>query len=168
MKLSYLLNPGEVINSEVRNSFPVIGLAVSGVSFTGFFLLTGLDNQNGFFFPAIKGLLFGTLGIAFLAVIIWLIVKGLNNGNKLEHVIGSFSLCYTTTMIFTFLGLFLKLILGWNTSVSLGMSGMLFAFSPMISVITSFTGGKRFLDVVIITFAGMYVILFWALLNQML
>ena len=168
MKLSYLLNPGEILNSEIQSSFPIIGLAVSGVSFTGFFLLTGFDNQSGFFFPDIKGLLFGTLGIAFLAVIIWLIVRGLNNGNKLEHVIGSFSLCYTTTMIFTFLGLFLKLILGWNTSVSLGMSGMLFAFSPMISVITSFTGGKRFLDVVIITFAGIYVILFWALLNKML
>jgi hypothetical protein len=168
MKLSYFLNPGEIINSEIRSSFPLLGLAVSGVSFMFFFLLTGLDNQTGFLLPAIKGLLFGTIGIAFLAVIIWLIVKGLNNGNKLEHVIGSFSLCYTTTMLFTFLGLFLKIIIGWNTSVSLGMSGMLFTFSPMISVITSFTGGKRFLDVIIITFAGIYVILFWALLNKML
>lgn len=168
MKLSYFLNPGEIINSEIRSSFPLLGLAVSGVSFMLFFLLTGLDNQSGFFFPVLKGLFFGTVGIAFLALIIWLIVKGLNNGNKLEYVIGSFSLCFTSSMLFTFLGLFLKLILGWNTSVSLGMSGMLFAFSPMISVITSFTGGKRFLDVIIITFAGIYIILFWALLNQLL
>jgi len=166
--MKYLLDPGEIINSEIKSNIPVMGLLISGFSFMMFFILTSLDNQTGILFPAIKGLIFGTLGIAFLAVIIWLIVKGLNNGNKLKQVIGSFSLCYTTTMIFTFLGLFLKLILGWNTSVSLGMSGMLFAFSPMISVITSFTGGKRFLDVIIISFAGIYVILFWALLNKML
>lgn len=166
--MKYLLDPGEIINSEIKSNIPLIGLLISGFSFMMFFILTGLDNQTEILFPAIKGLLFGTIGIAFLAVIIWLIVRGLNNGTKLAHVIGSFSLCYTTTMIFTLLGLFLKIILGWNTSVSLGMSGILFAFSPMISVIASFTGGKRFLDVIIITFAGIYVILFWALLNKML
>lgn len=168
MKLEYFLNPGELINSDIRNKVPLLGLAVSGLSFMLFFILTGLDNNNSIIFSAVKGLLFGTIGITFLAVIIWMFVKGFNESNKLDYVIGSFALCYTTTMIFTFVGLLLKMILGWNTSVSLGMSGVLFAYSPMISVITSFTGGKRFWDITIISLAGIYVIFFWALLNNIL
>lgn len=168
MKLNYLFNPGEMINSEVRSSYPLLGLAISGLSFMFLFILTGLENQHGILFPATKGLLFGTLGIALLANMVWLVVKGLNKGNKLINVIGSFSLCYTTSMIFTILGLFLRITLGWNTSVSLGMGGVLFTFSPMISVITSFTGGKRILDIAIISLAGVYVVLFWALLNNMI
>ena len=168
MKISYFLNPGELINSEIRDKLPLLGLMVSGISFMIFFILTGLDSNNGFLLPAFKGLLFGTAGIAFLAFIIWFLVKGFNPNVTLSYVIGSFSLCYTSTMIFTFVGLFLKMGMGWNTSVSLGMSGVLFAFGPMISVISSLTGGKRAWDILIITLAGVYVFFFWAFLNNML
>jgi len=168
MVFNYLLNPGELINSGIKKNLPVSGLAISGISFMLFFTLTALDNNSGFVFSAIKGLLFGTIGISFLSVLIWLVVKGIKSDNSLESVIGGFSLCYTTSLIFTFTGLFLKIIMGWNTSVSLGMSGVLFTFNPMISVITSFTGGKRIMDIAIITFAGLYVIFFWALLNKLI
>ena len=168
MNLKYFLNPGELINSGIRDNVPVLGIAVSGISFMLLFLLTGLDVKGGIVFPAFKGLLFGTFGIAILGLIIWIIVKGLNSSNKPGYVIGSLALCYTTSMIFTVIGFLLKAVMGWNTSISLGMSGVLFAFSPMISVITSFTGGKRFWDIAIISFAGIYVIFFWAFLNSIL
>lgn len=167
MKFSSLLNPSELNNSEIKTGTAVSGLFISGLTFMLLFILTGIDKNEAILLPALKGVFFGTIGILILALFIYILVKLSDKNNSLLNVIIRLSLCYTASIIFTLAGFVLKILFGWQTSVSLGMSGVLFTFSPLISVINLLTDGKRIFGIFIISFAGLYIIFFWALLNKM-
>jgi len=76
--LNMMINPGEVIKTQMTKIPWPYSVMVSGLSFTLFFLQTGLDLlRNGqvgvstVILITMLGLLYGTAGIALLAVMVW-------------------------------------------------------------------------------------------------
>lgn len=165
--IRFLLNPAELLNDKT-SIFPLIGFVFSSLAFTFFYLQTSLDSGQSVFFSIIKGLFFGTFGIALAGLLIWLILKTAGNNTNLLTVLGVIALSYTTTLIFTLVGLILYITLGWNTAVSCGITGVLSALGPMSGVIISLSNGRKTLSIFIITLTGVYVLFFWALLNKLI
>ncbi|MCX6163230.1 MAG: hypothetical protein NTV87_18065 [Ignavibacteriae bacterium] len=162
--IKYLFNPAELIN-EKFSALSLAGFLLSGPAFALFFLQTAIDSGSSVFFGLFKGVLFGTLGIAFAGILIWLIVKIAGSNSGLMSVMGAIALSYTSTLIFTIVGLFLHFSLGWNTALSCGITGVLSAFGPMSGVISAITNGRKTLNIFILTLTGLYIIFFWAILT---
>ncbi len=162
-----LLNPAELLIGN-PGKFPLIGFIFSTLAFILFYLQTAIDSGHSLIFGIIKGIFFGTFGIAIAGLFIWLILKTAGNSAGILTVLGLIALSYTTTLIFAVVGFLLYLILGWNTAVSCGITGVLFALSPMSGVIISLSSGRKTLSIFIITLTGAYVIFFWALLNKLI
>lgn len=169
MITKYLFNPGELI-TENYSEFQafIFGFIVSGFAFSLFFLQTALDTNSGIVFALFKGILFGTAGIALISVLIWLIIKASGGNSGLMITISSFAMSYSTTLIFTIVGLMLYIFFDWKTSVSCGITGVLSAFGPMNSVIINAANGKKNLSILIMSITGIYILLIWGLLNNLI
>ena len=165
--IRYILNPAELINERLRG-FSLIGFLFSALAFSLFYLQTALDSGHSVLFGIIKGLLFGTVGISFAGIFIWLIIKLSGNKSGLLSVMGLIALSYTSTLIFTVVGLILHFSLGWNTALSCGITGVLSAIGPMSGVISGLTNGRKTLNIFLLTFTGVYVLFFWAILNKLI
>lgn len=165
--IKFLFNPAELINDESCR-FSFAGFLFSIPAFTFLYLQTALDSGHSVLFGVIKGIFFGSFGIAIAGFLIWLILKMAGSRFRLLTVLGLIALSYTTTLLFTVVGLLLHVLLGWNTSVSCGITGVLSAIGPMSGVIISLTSGRKTFSIFIITFTGIYVLFFWALLNKLI
>ncbi len=166
--IKYLFNPAKLIQENLEGKGAWAAFLFSGLAFALFFLQTALDSGSSVLFALVKGILFGTVGIAIAGALIWQTVKIAGNSIALGSVMGAVALSYTSTLVFAVVGLILHFSLGWNTAISCGITGVLSAFGPMSGVIAGLTGQKRTLNIFIVTFIGIYVLLFWALLNNML
>jgi hypothetical protein len=166
--IRYLFNPARLIQENLEGKGAWIAFLFSGLAFALFFLQTALDSGSPILFGIVKGALFGTVGIALAGAIIWQTVKLAGNNVALGSVMGAVALSYSSTLVFAVVGLILHFSLGWNTAISCGITGVLSAFGPMSGVISGLTGEKKTLNLFIVTFTGVYVLLFWALLNNML
>lgn len=168
MRIRNLFNPADLLKEKLVGSLSLTGFLLSGLAFALFFLQTALEKGAPVVPSIAKGALFGTLGIAIAGFIIWQTVKMAGNQVALKPVMAAVALSYTSTLIFAVVGLILHFSLGWNTAISCGITGVLSAFGPMSGVIAGLTGERRTLNIFIVTFAGVYVLLFWALLNNIL
>jgi len=166
MRISNLFNPAEFLKEKLEGNLSLTGFLLSGLAFALFFLQTALDSGSPVVLSLAKGALFGTIGIAIAGYIIWQTVKMAGNQVALVPVMGAVALSYSSTLVFALVGLLLHFSLGWNTAISCGITGVLSAFGPMSGVIAGLTGEKRTLNIFIVTFTGVYVLLFWALLNN--
>jgi hypothetical protein len=171
--LSMMVNPGAVLKKAVAGIPWPFSLSISSLAFLLFFLQTGLDlfrtGQKGIGFIlllSLEGLLFGSVGIAALAMIAWGITKAFKGNKSLKWVISAFGLGYSSTLIFTFLGLLFSLILHWNTSVAFGVSGVLWATGSMIATVKEMSQDNTFLAVLIATICCGLLLLGWALLGN--
>lgn len=166
--IRYLFNPAKLIqqNQEAKGAW--VAFLFSGLAFALFFLQTALDSGSSILFGIVKGILFGTVGIAIAGALIWQTVKMAGNSVTIGSVMAAVALSYSSTLVFAVVGLILHFSLGWNTAISCGITGVLSAFGPMSGVISGLTGEKRTLNLIIVTFTGVYVLLFWALLNNIL
>lgn len=169
MITKYLFNPGDLI-TENYSGFQafIFGFIVSGLAFSLFFLQTALDTNSGIVFALFKGILFGTVGIALISVLIWLILKASGGNTDLLLTISSVAMSYSATLIFTLVGLLLYFFLDWKTTVSCGITGVLTAFGPMNSVIINAANGKKNLSILIMSITGIYILLLWGLLNNLI
>lgn len=165
--IRYIFNPAELINERL-SGFSFIGFLFSALAFALFYLQTALDSGHSVLFGVIKGILFGTFGIAFAGILIWFFIKLSGNKPGLLSVMGLIALSYTSTLIFTIVGLILHYSLDWNTALSCGITGVLSAFGPMSGVISGLTNGRKTLNIFILTFTGIYVLFFWAILNKLI
>ena len=104
--LNMMINPGEVIKTQMAKIPWPYSVMVSGLSFTLFFLQTGLDMLNTgqigvstVILITMLGLLYGTVGIALLAVMVWALSQAGQRGYTLEWAISTFSLGYSATFV---------------------------------------------------------------------
>ncbi|MEI6853301.1 MAG: hypothetical protein WCL06_10675 [Bacteroidota bacterium] len=164
----YLFNPGALLSEKPKAGPLIVGFVLSSVAFALFYLQTSLDKNAPFVLSLLKGLMFGTAGVALAAVLIWLVVMLFGSKTGLIPVMSAIALSYTTTLIFTLVGLTLHFALGWNTALSCGITGVLAAFAPMSGVIARLCHGKKTLNIMIVTFTGVYVLLCWGLLNNLI
>jgi len=168
-----MINPNVVLKKMVGRIPWPFSLAISALAFMLFFMQTGLDlmriglKGSGFVvLLSVEGLLFGSLGIALLAMIAWGITRVFKGNKPLGWAISAFGLGYCSTLIFTILGMFFSLLLNWNTSVAFGVSGVLWATGPMIASIKEMSRDNTALSVIVATICGGLLLLGWALLGN--
>jgi len=168
MKLRYIFHPAEILTAPFSVAALLSSFIVSGLAFALFFLQTSLDSGTDHVSTLLKGILFGTIGISIISIFIWLFAKISGSTVSIPAAISAINCSYGTTLIFVLVGLVLHFLLRWSTSVSCGITGVLAALGPMSGVIMIMTKYKKMPAIFIMTFAGLSVILFWGLLNNLI
>lgn len=171
--LTMMLNPGAVLKKTVSKIPWPFSLSISALAFMLFFMQTGLDlmriglkDIKFVLLLSFEGFLFGSVGIALLAVIAWGLTKVFKGNKSIGWAISAFGLGYCSTLIFTILGLFFSLVLHWNTSVAFGVTGVLWATGPMIASIKEMSRGSTTLSVIVATICSGLLLLGWSLLGN--
>lgn len=171
--LNMIINPGEVVKNQMTKVPWPYSLMVSGLSFTLFFLQTGLDlMRNGqiglstVILITMLGLLYGTAGIALLAVMVWALSQAAERNITMEWAISSFALGYSATFVYALTGLIFSLTLGWKTAVAFGVTGVLWALRPNLFTIKQMSGERTAFSIAMTTLCGAILLLGWALLGK--
>ena len=167
-----MLSPGSVIEGMVGQTAWATALGVSGSAFALFFLQTGLDKarassggiQEALVFGA-AGILYGTIGVSSVGTIAWMLSKLFGGQRSLSWAIRAFSVSYSPALVYSGLGLPFNLILGWNTAVAFGVTGVLWALGPMMSTTRSMTEGRMGPAAVISTICGGLLLFGWSFLS---
>jgi hypothetical protein len=171
--LSMMINPGAVLRNMTTGIPWPLALGISALAFMLFFMQTGLDlvriglKTSGFVvLLSVEGLLFGSLGVALLGVLAWMITRIFKGKKSIGWVLSAFGMGYFSTLIFTGLGMLFSIFLHWNTSVAFGVSGVLWATGPMIASIREMSRDNTTLSVILATICSGLLLLGWVLLGN--
>jgi len=166
-----VLNPGGLLKSHLKSYSWVWAISVSGLAFMLFFIQTSLDlhraGETGgghVVGMAFTGILYGTLGISLFALVAWFLVGSWRKKHTVVWSVKAFGLGYAPALVYTTSGLLANLFLGWNTSLSFGIPGVLWATMPMMAALREMTGGKKLLSLLIALCFGLLVFMSWSLL----
>lgn len=172
--LGMIMNPGQVVKNQMAQVPWPYSLLVSGLAFTLFFLQTGLDMYRSgqmetaaVVLMAMLGLVYGTAGIALLAIMSWALSQGSERAITMEWVISSFGLGYAATLIYAATGIVFSLALGWKTAVAFGVTGVLWALRPTMFTIRQMSGDRVGFSVALTTLCGAILLFGWALLGRL-
>ena len=168
--LSAILNPGGLLQSQLKGiSWPVT-LLIPGLAFTLLFFQTSLDQArvgiSGWgwaLIMALIGCVYGTIGVLLISLVGWIGLKVLGGKTSPGGVISAFSLDYSPTLIYLVLGLVANLLFGWRTAVAFGVTGVLWALGPIMSTLRQMTGGKTVASAILGTVCGSLLLLGWSL-----
>lgn len=171
--LLMIVNPGEVVKNQMSQVPWPYAIIIPGLAFMVFFFQTGLDlvragnaNMDTVVLITMLGLLYGTVGIALLASLVWLFSQAGQKNISLQWAISSFALGYSPTLIYALLGLVFSLALGWRTSVAFGVTGVLWALRPNMAAIKQMSGDKNAFSIALTTLCGIILLFGWALLGK--
>jgi hypothetical protein len=166
--LSFLLNPGLLIQKRMENVSLLVPICISSASFTLFFLQTGLDiakkgtaSGSYLLLMALRGLLAGSLGVLVLASFSWLLAKMLGSRWKYTQTVKAFGMAYTSTLLYCIFGILANLILGWNTAIVFGITGLLWALSPLLAIFREMLENRKLAGIVLTTLCGAVMLLAW-------
>jgi hypothetical protein len=166
--LGVAFDPGSLIRNRFVDTHFALALSVSGVAFMLFFLQTGLDRARdgqiattGVAMLALVGFIYGTVGISMTAVVGWAGARLMGSTSGLGEAVRAFALAYSAALIYTAIGLLFNLIGGWNTAVAFGVTGVLWAVGPMISVLKGMVGGRGWPATLLATGCGLLVLVGW-------
>lgn len=169
-----ITNPGEVVKSQMSRIPWPFSIAVSGLSFTLFFLQTGLDMlRNGSIelptvvLISLLGLLYGTAGVAVLALAAWALSQAHDRAYSAGWAVSSFALGYSATLVYALLGLLFSVVLGWRTAVAFGVTGVLWALRPTLFTIRQMSGERTAFSIALTTLCGAILLLGWGLLGRL-
>lgn len=171
--LNMIINPGEIVkNQMIKIPWPY-SLMISGLSFTIFFLQTGLDMMRAgqigvptVILMTMLGLLYGTVGIALMAVMVWALSQASARGLTMEWAISTFALGYSATLVYALSGLIFSLAFGWKTAVAFGVTGVLWALRPTMYTIKQMSGERVAFSIAMTTLCGAILLVGWALLGR--
>jgi hypothetical protein len=184
--LGMFVNPGAALSGALAEGSPVFALAVSGTAFGLFFLQTGIDQARagqaaipplglgaplGVLALAGIGALYGTVGLAVVALAAWCLVRLLTGVLKLGSTPGpgttvrAFALGYAPALVYGVVGIVLSLLLGWNTAIAFGITGVLWAIGPAIATLRRMLGGHIWPAILIATLVGGAMLAGWSLLG---
>ena len=171
--LNMIVNPGEVVKQQMGKVSWPYSLLVSGLSFTFFFLQTGLDLlRSGQIEPAgvvlitLLGLLYGTVGVALIAVMVWALAQAGERNITLDWAVSAFALGYSATLVYALTGLIFSLALGWKTAVAFGVTGVLWALRPTLFTIKQMSGDRVAFSIALTTLCGAILLVGWSLLGK--
>lgn len=171
--LKMIINPGEVIKGQMTRIPWPYSILISGLAFTLFFMQTGLDMlRSGQIMPStlvmitMLGLLYGTAGVALIAVLAWALSQAQERMLTIDWAISSFALGYSATLVYALIGLFFSLALGWKTAVAFGVTGVLWALSPTMFTIRQMSGDRIAFSIALTTLCGAVLLFGWALLGR--
>lgn len=167
-----MTNPGQVVAARMSTVSWPFALLVSGSAFSLFFLQTGLDIARGndevlrtAGASAVIGALYGSVGIVFMGVLAWLLSRLFAARQPAGWVIRALALSYSSALVYAAIGLPFNLVLGWNTSLAFGVTGVLWALGPMNAVFKELSGGRIGPGIALATVCGGLVLLGWATLT---
>ncbi len=171
--LNMIINPGEVVKTQMGKVPWPYSLLVSGLSFTLFFLQTGLDllrsgqiEASGVALMTMLGLLYGTAGVALLAVMVWALAQAGERGITMGWAVSAFALGYSATLVYALSGLIFSLALGWKTAVAFGVTGVLWALRPTLFTIKQMSGERVAFSIAVTTLCGAILLAGWSLLGR--
>lgn len=171
--LNMIINPGEVVKTQMGKVPWPFSLLVSGLSFTLFFLQTGLDllragqiEASGVVLMTMLGLLYGTAGVALLAVMVWALVQAGERDITMGWAVSAFALGYSATLVYALCGLIFSLALGWKTAVAFGVTGVLWALRPTLFTIKQMSGERVAFSIAMTTLCGAILLVGWSLLGR--
>lgn len=171
--LNMMINPGEVVKNQMGKVPWPYSLLVSGLSFTLFFLQTGLDLLRsgqteiaGVVLITLLGLLYGTAGVALMAVMVWALAQAGERNLTMGWAISSFALGYSATFVYALTGLVFSLAFGWKTAVAFGVTGVLWALRPTMFTIKQMSGERVAFSIAMTIVCGAILLGGWALLGK--
>lgn len=172
--LNMIINPGQVVKSQMSRVPWPYSLLVSGLSFALFFLQTGLDMQrtgqigmSTVVLVSMLGLFYGTAGVALLAVMAWALSSAGERNYTVDWAISSFGLGYSATLVYALSGVVFSLALGWKTAVAFGVTGVLWALRPTLFTIRQMSGDRVAFSVTLATLCGALLLAGWAVLGRL-
>ena len=169
--LIMMVSPGQLLAQGLSHISWPFALGVSGSAFAIFFFQTGLDRLHvssaspiHCALLALLGAVFGTAGIAAIGAVAWSLSLLIGGQEPPDWVIRAIALCYSSALVYGVVGLIFNLCFRWNTSLSFGVTGVLWALGPMMTVFRQLSKGKILSSVVLATLCGALVLLGWGLL----
>jgi len=174
------VNPGAALKGALAETAPMFALGVSGTAFGLLFLQTGLDllrvdvptlpllswtGPVGVVGLCLLGVLYGTLGIALLGAIAFSITRPFGATLALGPTVRAIALGYSPALFYALLGVVANVLLGWNTAVAFGVTGLLWALGPMIATLRSMLSGQTRLSVALASLLGGLMLFGWAFLG---
>ena len=148
-------------------------LGVSGTAFTLFFLQTGLDvaragraDLEEVLIFTLLGLSYGTFGVVTLGTVAWLGIRVMGGSAGFALVVQAFAWSYAPTLLYAALGVLANVVLGWNSAVAFGVTGLLWALGPVSATIRYATQGKTMPAVILTTVCGLLMLWGWAILGD--
>lgn len=171
--LNMMINPGEVVKSQMTRIPWPYSILISGLAFSLFFLQTGLDmlrsGQIEVFTVVLitmLGLLYGTAGIALIAVMTWALSQAADRAYTIDWAISSFSLGYSATLVYALIGVVFSVALEWKTAVAFGVTGVLWALRPTLYTIRQMSGDRVAFSITLATLCGALLLMGWAVLGR--
>lgn len=162
-------NPGTVMASHVEDLAWPAALSVPLLAFALLFLQSGLDLfrtgvRDG---VEVAGLVFAgaVLGVALvplLALVAWVVIRPFDQSRSVGWAVRAFALAYAPALIYGLCGLLANLLFGWNTALAFGVTGVLWAISPLFAALREMSGDRRRLSLVLATVIGAVVLIVWA------
>lgn len=171
--LSMIMNPGEVVKNQMASVPWPYSLLISGLSFSLFFLQTGLDmlhtgkiSMAAVVMISMLGLLYGTAGVALIAVLAWALSQASERAYTIGWAVSAFALGYSATLVYAVIGVVFSMTLGWKTAVAFGVTGVLWALRPTLFTIRQMSGDRIAFSIALTTLCGAILLFGWALLGR--
>jgi hypothetical protein len=166
--LSALLDPAGLIARNFDGFGVLSALAVSGLAFTTISLQAALDlsrtsawSSSALTFLVLRGALLGTLGVAALALLAWVLSRPFATNQGVSWTVRAFGAAYGNALSYGLFGLALNLFLGWNTAVSCGVTGLLWALGPLFVAVRELAGGRSGVAAVLSSICGGLLLFGW-------
>lgn len=174
--LGMMLNPAGTLRDRLAHTGSPTALGVSGLAFLLFFLHAGLDlaraaghvDPEALLILAGVGLMYGTGGVAFIALVGWIGARVSGGRGGLGESIRAFGLAFSPALVYVLVGLPFNLLLGWNTTLTFGVTGFLWALGPMALALRSLVNGRTVPMTVLVTVCGALLLLGWKGLSVLL
>lgn len=164
--------PGEILRRHAGSLPAPLALGVSACAFGLFFAQTGIDLHRGQPWDAAAlaalgvlaagGVLIGSLGVAMLALLAWVLARPFGSGASLAWTLRAFGLAWSPTLLYGICGLCAQLALGWPAALAFGVTGYLWALGPLHAAIAALTGGRALVDALLTTAVGGLLLFAWA------
>jgi len=162
-----MADPRTVLTNYIDDLAWPAALAVPALAFGLLFLQSGLDldrsgASDGIAGLALLGVLLGVVVVPVTALVAWILVLPFDRSRSLGWAVRAFALAYSPALIYGLCGLIANIVLGWNTAVAFGVTGVLWAISPLFAALREMSGDRRRLSLVLATVVGAAVLAVWA------
>lgn len=163
--------PGQLLQQHARCLPAGLALFVSGAAFALFFLQSGLDQLRvgKATWPqvvdlALVGAVYGVIGVGLVGLVAWVLTRPFGQGKSLAWATQAYALAYAPALIYGVCGLVFSLF-GWRTAVAFGVTGVLWALSPLMAVNDELTGQRKFASGLLTAVLGCIILTGWVLLG---
>ena len=162
-------NPRVVMATYVEDVAWPVALTVPLLAFALFFLQSGIDLYRDGALDGVEvaglafgGAVMGLVLVPLLALVAWVVSQIFDTKRSAGWAVRAFSLAYAPALVYGVCGLVMSLFFGWNTAVAFGITGVLWAISPLFAALREMSGDRRRLSLVLASLVGLIVLVVWS------